>query len=55
MLEGALEPEEDRVFTRGNSRKDKDALPGRNNAMAMEGDEEDDDEEDDSEEEGSGE
>lgn len=55
MLEGALEPEEDRVFTRGNSRKDKDALPGRNNAMAKEGDEEDDDEEDESEEECSGE
>jgi len=39
-LEGALEPEEDRVFTRGNSRKDKDVMPGKNGGLANE-DEED--------------
>ena len=55
MLEGALEPEEDRVFTRGNSRKDKDAIPGRNGALAMEDEEDLEDEEEGSEDEGSGE
>ena len=48
-----MEPEEDRVFTRGNSRKDKDVIPGRNGGMEDEDDLED--EEDGSEEEGSGE
>ena len=53
---GGLEPEEDRVFTRGNSRKDKDLMGGHNGNLAGH-DEEDleDDEEGSDDDEGSGE
>lgn len=36
-----MEPEEERVFTRGNSRKDKDVVAGRNGNFAGHDDEED--------------
>lgn len=50
-MDGPLEPEEERVFTRGNSRKEKEQLAGREQHL----NEEDLEDENESEEEGSGE